>query len=498
MQAIQIISQDLFDKVRSRFSNLEMGDETGNVTLDPQKSKFFDFDFVVEGNKLGRISISINEPGALKIFYSQGLLEDQSDFVHDTWYDFLREMRNFAKRRMLRFDTRDITKSNLKKEDFHYLSSASKESAMSESAAYGSSKSSYHTLENAKLIIRHKKPIMGESPGARSRQIQSLYIQNEDGERWKFPFPYLSGAKAMLRHVVNGGRPYDEHGKVIVELCQEMAQLNAFRKEVGSGARDSMNETGNHIMAATEQRMHKLKETVKKLSSQRFYETWVAEQSQSTASEQLVVDEATQMIYREAFTKTTVPQQLPEYYALIHRAMLEASEIDLNEVADGDDTEVITNDTPQQIKELAELEDWANGIVEGSMAGDVLEELAKLLNSNLETGLDGTNAIMSLNNIGIRDDQLEQLIKDAGPTGDLKTVVAIWLKETGQEDVLVALGLDEENTETPEPAPAPTPEPEPEPEPEMEPEEDGGLPPPEPDPNATMESILRLAGLKKR
>ena len=47
MKAIQIISQDLFDKVRSRFSNLEMGDETGAVTIDPTEAKFFDFDFVL-------------------------------------------------------------------------------------------------------------------------------------------------------------------------------------------------------------------------------------------------------------------------------------------------------------------------------------------------------------------------------------------------------------------------------------------------------------------
>jgi len=489
MQAIEIISQDLFDKVRSRFSNLEMGDETGNVTLDPQKSKFFDFDFVIEGNKLGRISISINEAGALKIFYSQGLLEEQSDFVRETWYDFLREMRNFAKRRMLRFDTRDITKANLKKEDFHYLSSASKESAMSESAIYGSSKSSYYTLENATLIIRHKNPIK-ESPGARSRNIAGLFIQNEDGERWKFPFPYLSGAKAMLRHVVNGGRPYDDHGKVIVELCQEMAQLNAFRKDVGN-SHDSMNETGNSIMVATEQRLQKLRETVKKLSNQRFYETWVSQQSQPT--EQLLVDEATQMIYREAFTKTSVPTQLPEYYSLIHRAMLEANEIDLNEYDEENHEPIITNEVNRGIEEVNALEEWADNLIENSMPADVLEELFDLLKSNPETGLDGTNAIMSLNNIGIRDDKLEQLIKDAGPTGNLRTVVTIWLEETGQQDVLVALGLDEENDS----APAVPLQPAPEPQPEPEETEDGGLPPPEPDPNATMESILRLAGIKK-
>ena len=57
MKAIQIISQDLFDKVRSRFQNLEMGDESGAITIDPAQARFFDFDFVIEGNEIGRAHV---------------------------------------------------------------------------------------------------------------------------------------------------------------------------------------------------------------------------------------------------------------------------------------------------------------------------------------------------------------------------------------------------------------------------------------------------------
>jgi len=121
MKAIQIISQDLFDKVRSRFTNLEMGDETGAVTIDPAEARFFDFDFVSEGVNLGRVSISLNDLGSLKIYYSQGITENQDDPSKQMWYDFLKEMRLFAMRRLLRFDTRDIAKTNLDKNDFQHL-----------------------------------------------------------------------------------------------------------------------------------------------------------------------------------------------------------------------------------------------------------------------------------------------------------------------------------------------------------------------------------------
>jgi hypothetical protein len=121
MKPISIISQDLFDKVRSRFSNLEMGDETGAVVIDPEQARFFDFDFVFEGSNLGRVSISINDPGSLKVYFSQGITENQDDSAKKQWFNFLREMRFFAMRRLLRFDTRDIAKTNLDKNDFQHL-----------------------------------------------------------------------------------------------------------------------------------------------------------------------------------------------------------------------------------------------------------------------------------------------------------------------------------------------------------------------------------------
>ena len=121
MKPIQIISQDLFDKVRSRFTNLEMGDETGAVTIDPAQARFFDFDFVNEGVNLGRVSISLNDLGSLKIYYSQGITENQDDRATQMWFNFLKEMRLFSMRRLLRFDTRDIAKNNLDKNDFQHL-----------------------------------------------------------------------------------------------------------------------------------------------------------------------------------------------------------------------------------------------------------------------------------------------------------------------------------------------------------------------------------------
>ena len=44
-------SQDLFNKIRSQFSNIRLGDENGSATADPSSAVFFEFEFREAGGK---------------------------------------------------------------------------------------------------------------------------------------------------------------------------------------------------------------------------------------------------------------------------------------------------------------------------------------------------------------------------------------------------------------------------------------------------------------
>lgn len=331
MNAIELIAQDLFDKVRSRFSNLQMGDESGAVTIDPTEARFFDFDFVVEGNNLGRVSVSINELGNLKLFYSQGIVEDHDPVTQDFWFDFLREMRQFAKRRLLRFDTRDITKGNLEKNDFQYLATnGSKEDNMTESQMYGSSKSSYRPLEKTLLIIRHNTKV-GEDRGARSRSnnIKSVFIQNEAGERFKYPFVHLAGAKAMQRHVANGGMPYDEAGSSIIKMSETIRALSTFKRQVGNAEQLTQEAIG--IVDRASDKLSTLRTTIENLAKQTHYEAWRENLENVDLSEQSELDPATLEDYKSKFTISSYKEDLTQYFPLLYSIMRETSEIDLED-----------------------------------------------------------------------------------------------------------------------------------------------------------------------
>jgi hypothetical protein len=80
----------------------------------------------------------------------------------------------------------------------------------------------------ARLMIKHKRAL-GEND-ARFRYVESLFIETAEGERYKLPFTKLSGGRAMVEHVRNGGRPYDARGQHITEMVTELNVLSRFRR----------------------------------------------------------------------------------------------------------------------------------------------------------------------------------------------------------------------------------------------------------------------------
>ena len=76
MTGLDSISKQLFEKIRGRFPKIVMGDENGTPTSDESQARFFDFDWVIQGENQGAVSISISEGESLKLYYSQNMLEN--------------------------------------------------------------------------------------------------------------------------------------------------------------------------------------------------------------------------------------------------------------------------------------------------------------------------------------------------------------------------------------------------------------------------------------
>jgi len=303
-------SEELFNQLRAKFSDLTMADADAQSTSSPEDAQFFTFEY-----KDHPVSIALGEK-ELSLYYSRSMTEGQSMSEKTEWYKFIQDTRKFAKQRNLGFDVRDISKSNLEKKDYKYLA----QNKIAEARTmYGTTKTSYHPLSTAKVIIKHTKTVDEEQVGSRSRNIKAIFIQNEDGERFKFPIIHLAGARAMARHVANGGLPYDEFGKHIQEQSMNLAKLRGFTRYINRN--DLLNTENDQITNVTSQKIENIKSTIHKLTTQRGY-TLLKDSWKQTQPVEMSEDEINE--YKDKLTKKTFDEAMLDVLPIIHSAIKEA------------------------------------------------------------------------------------------------------------------------------------------------------------------------------
>ena len=319
---IENISTALFNKLRGQFPSITVGDAEGNVTNDPKQARFFDFDYTKEGKSFGKISISISEDQGLVVLHSTDIISEADPLTKEGWYNFLKELREFAKSRLMSFDTRDITKSNLEKRDYEYLKKEKDMEPVSESNMFGTNKTSFQQIGDAKLILKHSTIVNPEVPGARSQKIESIFIESPAGERFKFPYKHLNGARAMTRHVAEGGNPYDNFGKFIVGLSEELNKLRKFKTYMNRSS--VMAEGLKEYMTVIDERIEEIKSTAQKLQKESGYKS-VKETHSET-----VLEEVPEEITKSWIDELTIKQfneELKDVFPYIYKLVSEKTAI---------------------------------------------------------------------------------------------------------------------------------------------------------------------------
>lgn len=122
---------------------------------------------------------------------------------------------------------------------------------------YGTSRSSYLKLENARMIVRHSAKINENILGARGRNIDAIYIENALGERHLFATTQLAPARAMAHHVDNGGTWADPVGEQIGRMATDFANMGAAVRHI--------NFYGNDIAESAQNVRATLRETLRSM-----------------------------------------------------------------------------------------------------------------------------------------------------------------------------------------------------------------------------------------
>jgi hypothetical protein len=410
MREIDKIAEGLFEKIRDRFEDVSLGNDKAKATSDPERARFFNFDYVINDHNHGNITMSLIDETSLKVYFSKNISKDLNDEERHEWYGFLRELREFARRNLLSFEPRDITRSTLKHRDIAQQSKADstydKDEVVAESRMYGTMTRSFESFGPVRIKLAHTKPIMDESHGARSRNIASIFVENDQGERFRLPFTSLTGARAMARHVSAGGVPTDVLGSHITEMVTEMMTLRPFIRGV---QRRTFEDTVTKEMIESAFGYHGLlKNTLKKLKGKRGYTEF-----RESFKPALVEDEANVAELKELFVKKTLDERIEQALPLVHKAHKIMKE----------------NNNPF----AQQFESWASTVAEGSWAlpdsEDEVGQLIELLSEPMPVGVDAQNATNALYNI-LGDDRLfDRLgeLAEIDPNADARDVITSWL-----------------------------------------------------------------------
>ena len=412
MREINKIAEGLFEKIRDRFEDVSLGDDKAKATQDPERARFFNFDYTVDDENLGNVTLSIIDETSLKVYFSKNISDDLTDEQRHDWYGFLRELRRFAKSNLLSFEPRDITRSTLKHRDLQQVSKADstydKDEVVSESL-YGTRKSSYERKGPVRIIVRHSKPIEEtENHRARTHHINSIYIETQEGERFKLPVKSLRLGRALAQHLKQGGSMQDDLGQHICEMAEECAKLKPFINNTRNRTFEDT-ETQNMVEAAFEYH-GLLNNTLKRMTGKKGYQK-CKEQFVATSTSYIPEVDTDEM--KQRFEKRTFDDRLEEALPLVHKAY----------------------NMKKENKFAEQFENWADTIAEGTWAvpdtDDEIDKLIDILSNPLPAGVDGQNATNILYDV-IGDDRLFDQIAEVAkvdPEEDVRSVVENWLQD---------------------------------------------------------------------
>jgi hypothetical protein len=220
----------------------------------------------------------------------------------------------------------------------------------------------------------------------RYRYVESLFIETVDGERFKLPFVKLSGGRAMLEHVKQGGRPYDIRGQHINEIVSEMAVLSRFNRasqqRVFEGITQELVETVQHYYS-------ELRESLQHMATGRGYNQYFESWTPADIGDETALVEDLKTMFIEQTLDARIEAALPTLAKIQQRGTA--------------------------MKEAQIFENWINNIMEGTWAlPDTPEAQAKLdelMSQELIVGPDATNAKEQLYDV-IGDDKLFDILAD--------------------------------------------------------------------------------------
>jgi len=331
------VGEKIFSIVKGHNHNLVMFNEEGMETNDASEARRF---FVNKPNYMITLDA---ENRKIKFNKNRHVTLEEIESV-------MKQIKNLATTNMLKNEVQVFGKEITPK-DFAYQATQFKEANMNDiseaslSRMSGVKKTSYQTLESVKMVVRHRKEVDEDVRGSRSRQISAIFLE-QAGERFRFPHNHLAGARAMARHMYEGGNMQDALGEYIIESVSNVIKLSEFVRYARSNK--LMNEANEDVVKTVKENINTIRTEIKGLTGAKSY----AKMSETIlAREANVLEEDDTTDLQDMFTVRKFDEKITDTLPLIKRlmdnkqtwrdAILEASQV---EIAISEKTELSEDD----------------------------------------------------------------------------------------------------------------------------------------------------------
>jgi hypothetical protein len=341
----ETFNQELFDLLKTRGYNPRPLNSV-NQEVNPQDSDVFAFKFSKNGKNYGTGRVSIDTDGNL-ILYTSDQLEDSpesntsgSEYT-DSWTGFKKHLRSFAKKRMLNFEIRNEEHLH---DDMKKRTYMKKKKQVVEGYYPAGKKASYSdNVPTVKILIQHTRQI--EEGEQRYRNVDKIFVENVNGERFLLPTKRPGIAKVYARHIAEGGTPYDDKGKHITSLVEEYTKMAGFVRATKNGQfNESAQQLVNEGVAHYESLRHTLGSMISTRGYHKYFDAYTPVLNEET------VDATT---INELFVQETVDPRIESVMPILARLRKNVNEM----------------------SEVKELDQWAENLVNETIEGaDELDE----------------------------------------------------------------------------------------------------------------------------
>lgn len=258
---------------------MTMYDESGNETLEPLDANRYYVTFKSKDADLESFTILVairDEGQKSHVDIKTPGFRNNSDF--EMILELIRHIRSaIGLKEGIKINWRDFDKTIDPREEAVNNIKESKDVGK----IFGTTKSSFQKIGEAKLIIRHSSTVNEEKHGARTRHIRALFVENSAGERFSFPHLHMTGARAFTRHISNGGSTHDQIANKIYSLSEDYIKLRRSLKEV-----KLLEDTFDWTIKLRES-MNNINKRLKRMHGPKGY----ANATQELLDESIVIDE---------------------------------------------------------------------------------------------------------------------------------------------------------------------------------------------------------------